>query len=42
MEVESASTAATAEVDGSTYSFCSTGCQDHFLAEQGSHCTKVG
>jgi Cu+-exporting ATPase len=32
MEVDPASAAATAEVDGVTEYFCSTGCRDHFLA----------
>jgi Cu+-exporting ATPase len=34
MEVDPASAAATAEVDGRTYYFCSTGCCDHFLASR--------
>ena len=42
MEVEPASAAAIAEVDGTTYYFCSTGCRDHFLAEPGSHGAKAG
>jgi Cu+-exporting ATPase len=32
MEVDPASAAATADVDGITYYFCSAGCRDHFLA----------
>jgi Cu+-exporting ATPase len=42
MEVEQASAAATVEVDGITYYFCSTGCRDHFLAEQAPHATTAG
>jgi Cu+-exporting ATPase len=34
MEVEPANAAATASVDGTTHYFCSTGCRDHFLAEE--------
>ena len=34
MEVDPANAAATATVEGLTHFFCSTGCRDHFLAEQ--------
>jgi Cu+-exporting ATPase len=34
MEVEPATAAATASANGTTYYFCSTGCRDHFLAEE--------
>jgi YHS domain-containing protein len=34
MEVDPADAAATASVDGVTHYFCSTGCRDHFLADQ--------
>jgi P-type Cu+ transporter len=34
MEVDPASAAATATSNGTTYYFCSTGCRDHFLADE--------
>ena len=34
MEVDPASAAASASVDGTTHYFCSTGCRDHFLADR--------
>lgn len=34
MEVDPASAPATAEVDGTRYWFCSTGCRDTFVTEQ--------